>query len=465
MNPEDKKISEAYAAVLLAQAKPKKRVLPTPPLAGKKEAKSPDFVVGEVVDDSGDGEIRKHVSDTHSEGETELVRKRSARPDGIGFLVSIALHIVLILAAIFVVVKEVVVVEPEPEAFVTGSGGGGGGESAGSRRFRPMKEKLPKIVSKSAHAKIVLPEMNVKIPELRSSFSGNAADGLFGSGSGGGFGGGSGGGIGTGKGIGIGNGKNFIGKFQPREVMGAKILAEKVAVYLDCSGSMLPYLPSVRREIYDKYPDADIFEFDGIRTYVFDGEVIGGRNGRAAKKAGVTAYRGIQLDGTNSDKLSREGKRIYKRYKENFEQGSVGAWIDVMLDEKYDALVVFSDFYDGLRQYDKDGETIFADSNYHPMRDDKRKGRDLRWETRWQSTLKKRKNALRIYLFSIGIEPQQFLLDCVETSGGETADVSYLRDEVKEEDDWGTTSRSKRKSSRSRPESDESLEEDDSDDE
>lgn len=42
-----------------------------------------------------------------------------------------------------------------------------------------------------------------------------------------------------------------------------------------------------------------------------------------------------------------------------FRVGGVGAWIDVMLQQKqYDAIVIFSDFEDGIMQYRAKGETL-----------------------------------------------------------------------------------------------------------
>lgn len=490
MKPEDRKISEAYAALLLARTQASGKtpppegaaedeILPTPAVAKKSDS---GFVMGKVV--GGNVAPPKSESAVKSSPEKKSGKKSPLSPakpkmmrprtprfrrfGGIGFLLSLGFHFALIVFAMFWVTARIINPPEEiPDAFVTGVGGGNNDLAHTYASVTPPRktETLPpRILSKSPFASITFPEPDFKILEFDNSLQNlnvqNAIAGISGS-FGSGAGKGSGGGIGTGTGIGIGSGKNFVGSFAPKKVMGATIFAEKVAVYLDCSGSMLDFLPSVRREIYAMYPDADIFEFDGIGTYVADGEIAGGRNGKAEKRPGASRRGGIRLDGTNREKLSREGKRIYSRYKERFEEGSLGAWLDVLLEEKYDALVVFSDFLDGLRQYGENGEILFADSAYHPTKSDKRKARDLRWQTRWQATLKKQKKSLRIYLFTIGSEPQKFLADCVELSGGEIAGVHYLRDEVVGAD---VSPKSKKKSTRSRRKKEAKTEVDDADD-
>lgn len=494
MKPEDRKISEAYAALLLAQAqangKPpspknvsKNQILPTPSAVTGSDS---GFVMGKIV---GGNVISSKPTSTLKSSPKENARKIGkdfegplAKPEcetlplrkrwfrrfgGTGFLLSLGFHFALIVFAMFwITVRITNPPEEIPDAFVTGSGGGNDGTTHTCILKPPKKPEAlpPRILSKSPVASIVFPEPDFKILEFDNSLQGlnlqNALAGISGS-FGGGAGTGIGGGIGSGTGIGIGSGKNFVDSFAPKKVMGATIFAEKVAVYLDCSGSMLDFLPSVRREIYAMYPDADIFEFDGIGTYVADGEVAGGRNGKAEKRPGASRRGGMRLDGTNREKLSREGKRIYSRYKERFEEGSLGAWLDVLLEEKYDALVVFSDFLDGLRQYGKDGEILFAESAYHPTKSDKRKERDLRWFVRWQTVLKKQKKSPRLYFFTIGDDPQKFLADCVELSGGEIADVRYLRDEVVGAD---ISAKSGKKSTRSRRKKAAETEIDDADD-
>ncbi len=420
---------------------PEKNVLPTPNVADRPAESGERLIIGRLI----------RRGRNPSAPRTEAPKRRFFGGNGAGFTVSAIVHAAFLVFAVFWITERIRKAPEEEtvQAFVTGSGGGQGGENQAHRAkaHKVIPPRPPKILSKSASATIALPEFNVKMPaptNLPQSIAGLSADGLANGGSG--FGGGSGGGIGTGIGIGIGDGKNLVGAFAPRKVMGTNIVAEKVAVYLDCSGSMSPYLPQVRNEIYDKYPDADIFEFDGIRTLVHDGEIIGGKHYKG--KNPVPNRYALRFDGTEKEKLSFNGKRIHQKYANNFEQGSVGAWIDIMMNERYDALVIFSDFQDGLRQYNKEGKTVFADSSYHPTETDERKQRDIRWQTRWQSTLKRRKNSLRIYLFTIGVEPQKFLAECVELSGGAIADVRYLRESAEESDP-----RPRRRSPRSRRQS------------
>ncbi|MGN0835575.1 MAG: hypothetical protein ACI4QA_07120 [Candidatus Spyradosoma sp.] len=417
-------------------------VLPPPAVADAAATRDAHFILGRLV-----RRPARRIGEKPDGNASEERPRARSRVFGAGFVVSAALHVALILLSVFVITKRIrEVPEETPTAFITGAGGGNAGDPRTAAGRIPKKPKLdvkpPRIASKSANAAIALPPIEMKLPELSASrFGGDFSAGL-GDGGAGGLGGGSGGGVGAGTGLGLGGGKNFVAKFAPKKVLGATMRAEKVAVYLDCSGSMLPFLPRVRREIYENYPDADIFEFDGAGTLVADGEIVGGRNGKgkSPKPRG-----GGRLDGTDRTKLSNDGRRIHKKFAEGFEQGSLGAWLDVMLEEKYDALAVFSDFFDGLRQYDERGRTLFADSVYRPTKNDARKARDLRWETRWHATLKRRRGSPRIYLFSIGADPQRFLAECVALSDGEISDVRDLRAEVVGEKPAGKGSRSRAK--------------------
>ena len=135
---------------------------------------------------------------------------------GPGFIFSLVFHGILLVIAIFLVVRHIV--KPpveEPDAFVTGAGGGSNGDRASMQehRMKPrqnMMQSKARITSKSSNSTIALPEMPAVA--MSSSFS----SGMSAGGDSSGFGGGSGGGVGTGKGMGVGHGKNFVSPFGTR---------------------------------------------------------------------------------------------------------------------------------------------------------------------------------------------------------------------------------------------------------
>ena len=274
-----------------------------------------------------------------------------------GLSVSIAFHALLVfIAAAFVVSTVTDNAKKDPNQFATGAGGGSGGERVKNtqhkikpKNVKSLAKTTTRITSKSASASIALPDM----PNAASASS--MISGAMAGGSSKGFGGGAGGGIGTGRGMGSGGGKNFVAK----PVMGANIFSQRLAVYFDASASMLPYLERVEAEIRDKFPDADVFLSNGVFIDVHDNEVVGGEKfkgtpyinrptGSGSKK---NAKGELVATETNVNKLTSQGRTIYKKYAANFKTGSVGGWIDILKDDRtYDALIVFSDFQDGVRQ-------------------------------------------------------------------------------------------------------------------
>ena len=352
-------------------------------------------------------------------------------------MVSVTIHVILVLIAAFLIIsvtKESV--KKDPGSFSTGSGGGAAGDKAKQFQTR-LQPKNPKttaktptrITTKNASATIALPDVpTVAMSSLNS--------GLMGGGSSKGFGGGSGGGIGSGMGIGVGNGKNFVG----RPVMGAKIFAQRIAVFMDASGSMTPYLERVEAEIRKQFPDADVYMYNGLFITAQDGLVLGGKRfkGQPVRSSGTGARE------TDPKKLTGSGKTILKKYDDNFKQGSAGAWIDIMKEERaYDALVLFSDFQDGVTQYRIKGEK--ADSNvqgggfpivyYDGINTsiargaDSRKPDEKRWEQEWLKAFNDARDGKgpRLYLFSTHIEPQELLSKCATGSGGQVKMVTWLR--------------------------------------
>jgi len=362
---------------------------------------------------------------------------------GEGFMVSVVIHAILVLIAAFLIIsvtKESS--QKDPNAFATGAGGGAAGDKAKSyetkvkpKNVKALAKNASRITSKSTTATIAL-------PELPASTNSSMLSGMMSGGSSKGFGGGTGGGIGSGIGVGVGNGKNFVG----RPIMGTKVFAQRIAVYMDASGSLLAYLEKVEAQIKKQFPDADVFMYNGIYTYVQDGVVMGGKRFKGQPVVSVPGA-ASRSDGTmwatDQKKLTSTGKAIFKKYDDNFKQGSVGAWLDIMREEKgYDALIVFSDFNDGVRQYRLKGEpkdrdtqrvnplTVYYDgtSGGVGVGKDFRKPEEKQWEAEWLKTFAggPTGNAPRLYLFSTVTTPQPLVAECAKVSGGSVMMVKWL---------------------------------------
>ena len=329
-------------------------------------------------------------------------------------LLSVAMHALLVIAACWVVFRS----PPSPPRQEFTAHAVAGGRSGGPAASHPIqrKPKVPtlqkRLTSKSASATLSLPPMKAMTPEMGlAGLSGGQGKGGFGLGS---FGG-------NGLGAGLGNRAGFVG----RPVMGAFIRAKRVAVYLDCSGSMRSYLPRVEAEIRKQFPDADVFRFDGARVVGLGDMVVFGRRfrGEAPRlREGPTQ--------TALETLTPNGRSVQAKVRTACEKGSLGAWMDRLLAESYDALVVFSDFQDGVRLYEsKKGEPkmVYSDSSYHKV-GGVQKGH-TRWQREWLEAFAKAPQGAgpRLYLFTVQQEPQAFLQACVAASGGASTSVSWLK--------------------------------------
>jgi hypothetical protein len=327
------------------------------------------------------------------------------------------LHGALVVVACWVVLRTPTRPPPAKEFVAHAVAGGRSGAPA---TVHPVQRKpkvvvpAKRLVSKSASATLALPPMKPMTPEV----------GLAGLTSGqgkGGFGRGLGSFGGNGLGAGLGDRAGFVG----RPVMGAFIRARRVAVYLDCSGSMRSYLPRVEAEIRKQFPDADVFRFDGARVVGLGDKVVHGRgfHGPAPRlREGPTQ--------TVVATLTPGGRMVQSKVRSACEKGSLGAWMDRLLAEPYDALVVFSDFQDGVRLYElRKGEPklVYSDSSYHKV-GGAPKGQ-ARWQREWLEAFARgaRGAGPRLYLFTVQQEPQPFLRACVAASGGSATSVSWLR--------------------------------------
>lgn len=333
-----------------------------------------------------------------------------------GLALSVALHGFLVVAACWVVFR--VPAPKPPQEFIahTVAGGKAGGPSTAHPVMRKPKVATVarRLTSKSASATLVLPPMRPPTAEIGLGAVGaGLAKGTFGRGHGT-FGG-------TGLGAGMGTRAGFVG----RPVMGALIRAQRIAVYLDCSGSMRAYLPRVEAAIRQQFPEADVFRFDGARVVGLGDAVVHGRRFRGAPprlREGPTQ--------TEMATLTPAGRTVQAKVRTACEKGSLGAWVDRLLAEPYDALVVFSDFQDGVRLYElKKGEPklIFSDSSYHKV-GGTQKG-STRWQREWLEAFGQaaRGAGPRLYLFTVQQEPQSFLKACVAASGGASTSVAWLR--------------------------------------
>jgi hypothetical protein len=331
-------------------------------------------------------------------------------------LFSLGLHGLLVVAACWVVFRQPPVSSKQEFVSHAVAGGRSGGPATTHPVQRKPKVTTPqrRLTSKSASATLALPPMKTLAPEM----------GLAGSSVGqgkGGFGRGHGSFGGAGLGSGLGDGSGFVG----RPVMGAFIRAKHIAVYLDCSGSMRSYLPRVEAEIRKEFPDADVFQFDGARVVGLGDVVVYGRkfHGEAPKlREGPTQ--------TVLEALTPAGKAVQAKVRSACEKGSLGAWMDRLLAEPYDALVVFSDFQDGVRLYEtKAGgpKMVYSDSSYHKVGGAQRG--HARWQREWLEVFAKAGHGAgpRLYLFTVQQEPQAFLQACVTASGGSATSVSWLR--------------------------------------
>ncbi len=367
------------------------------------------------------------------------------RLGGEGLTVSLAIHALLVLLAAAWVVSEITTqTKRDPNTFATGAGGGSGGERVNNqpRKVQPknvknMAKTTARITSKSSTSSIALPDL----PPAASMSS--MISGMMGGGSSKGFGGGSGGGIGAGRGMGVGGGKNFVAK----PMMGAQVFAQSIAVYFDSSDSLIDYLDAVQSEIKKSFPDADVFIYEQPAITIQDGDVVGGKDFMKNK---VRTARGVNTntkrpDGktlkpvTEPKTLSGKGRTMLTRYDQHFKTGRLGAWLDIMRDEKtYDALVVFTDFADyGLTQIRVKGvkaEKGFAptplvlfsdDTNYGVGRGvDNRKPSEKEWEQDWIKSFSPQANGPKLYVFTTRNNPGAFITSLATASGGAVTKIN-----------------------------------------
>lgn len=209
--------------------------------------------------------------------------------------------------------------------------------------------------------------------------------------------------------------------------------ASRIAVYLDCSSSMAPYLEAVEAEVRKQFPDADVFKIPAIKVWV-DGAVVRGGATSVIPHKPAPSGPTVSLD---TSRLSPTGKAILARYAGNFETGSVGAWVDILRAERrYEALVIFSDFNDQVLQVraGKPPVTTYVDDagqRQQPEAEikDDRTVAEKAWEDSWIGSfdLAHAGKAPVLYLFSTRHPASRILQKSADVSGGKFKLIDWLR--------------------------------------
>ena len=207
--------------------------------------------------------------------------------------------------------------------------------------------------------------------------------------------------------------------------------SSRVAVYLDCSDSMAPYLPAVEAEVRKQFPDADVFSVPAIKVWV-DGNVVRGAGPSALPHR--PAATGPRVS-TDASRMTPVGRELLARYAGNFETGSVGAWVDILRREKrYAALVIFSDFNDQVLQTRAGAGQVYVDDAGQrglPEAEiaDTRTVAEKVWEDSWVGSfeLAGAGRGPSLYLFSTRHPATRVLQKCAEVSGGKFTLVDWLR--------------------------------------
>ena len=277
------------------------------------------------------------------------------RIGGGSLTISLVIHAIVILLAIFIV-YQISVPGKEVIEFLPGGGGGGKGSQANAaqkRRAASMSAPKTRVISMATNAEIGLPDISTSM----SDFSSLSAAAQMGGGMGGGEGGlngrGKGGlmGNGTGTGMGPGRGNGFVSL----GLFGMKIDARRMAVVLDMSGSMYSFLPVVIKEVDKVAPGSMVILHYGCG--LSDAEIRKpGLESTSDKKFEedriVTSLLASENRAMNQEQREALHALVKKRPKTYFvpSTGVGSTWI-ALTDQKLkdaDAIYWFADFADPL---------------------------------------------------------------------------------------------------------------------
>ncbi len=276
------------------------------------------------------------------------------RIGGGSLTMSLLVHAVLILIAFFLVKFAVDQKKEEVVDFLPGGGGGGKSNQAkmaSHRKSVSMSVPKTRIVSTSSTAAVTLPD--VPMENTNSSLSGFAmpSAGGMGGGEGGLKGSGKGGlmGSGFGTGVGPGHGAGFVSMF------GKKLDSRRLAVVLDVSKSMHPFIPTVVKEANKISGGCPIVMFYGCGlTESKDTSIERKRSEKAAGKDFERFWRvtfGTVADKDKKDTLpTKDVFDVFNDRRDTFYFEKIGnyAWLALTSKEldNADAIYWFADFKD-----------------------------------------------------------------------------------------------------------------------
>lgn len=249
-----------------------------------------------------------------SEGKASFWQKLGAG----SLSISIIVHAILLAIGIVWVVQILPAEKEKAVDFLPKSGGGGQvGASNNAKARQRMASIMPtsRVAAKDATSDLTLPEpdMSSSLASI-GSLSGGNAGGLGGTGSGGGRGSGNGAGFGSGSGPGSGGTGGGPAPFAG-VMFGNEIKANSIGVVLDVSGSMIPHLAKVIKEL-DRVAE-------GSPLILYVGCGIG--EGRPKSKA----YRTIGIDSQRFERFWRlNHDQAYKPNK-TLEEGSAKVDVDL----------------------------------------------------------------------------------------------------------------------------------------
>ncbi|GEP42504.1 hypothetical protein [Brevifollis gellanilyticus] len=284
-----------------------------------------------------------------------LLRQKWVQWGGASLSLSLGIHLLILGVGGFLVVNQVLL-EPQVDFL---PGGTQQGQQASQelqhkvqQKKQPWNKKIPKqkIAAVGSISEIVLPD---EVPDLLDLPSANNM--LANSKVGGGLGGG-----GFGKGMGLGAKGGMV--FQPLSMFGREIKAKKLALVLDVSSSMAPFLPKVIEEVDKVARGSIIVLFPGCGLEAPPG---GGLSGDEVYRTNGTEFERFWRSGGMSSisdarkfKFSRNDPipsesiyNILSNRPQTFFVHYVGvgyAWTALLSEQvrQADALYWFSDFQD-----------------------------------------------------------------------------------------------------------------------